>query len=57
MKTFRKITLILWALTYSPDLPEKQKDSDPCDSCLATIAPKTTQTCDATYAAKSEPIT
>lgn len=56
MKTFWKLILILWALTYSPEQPEGKYHNNFCDSCIGANQ-KTTQTCDAFPAAKDGSVT
>ena len=51
MKTFWKITLILWGITFSTSNPEKQSSPKTCHTCLS-MSKKTTQTCDAVEVAR-----
>lgn len=56
MKTFWKLILILWALTYSPEHSQKENSNNSCLHCLSK-SEKTTQTCDACTEAKPSTIT
>lgn len=51
MKTFWKIALILWGITYSIESPEKPEIPKHCETCVA-MSKKTTQTCDVAAVAK-----
>jgi len=54
MKTFWKITLILWGITFSTSDAEKKTNTKSCVSCTAMMQ-KTTQTCDVEVAAQAHP--
>lgn len=56
MKTFWKIILILWGITFSTSDAEEKTSAKSCVSCTA-MKQKTTQTCDVGEAAKALSIT
>ncbi|WP_168171934.1 hypothetical protein [Algoriphagus sp. A40] len=56
MKTFWKLILILWGITFSTSGAEEKTSAKPCVSCTAMVQ-KTTQTCDVVEAAQAHSIT
>ncbi|WP_158587695.1 hypothetical protein [Algoriphagus lacus] len=56
MKTFWKLILILWGITFSTSIAEEKTSTKTCADCRAMVQ-KTTQTCGVCEAAKADSIT